>query len=230
MVSDEMTFGRSDFWLDRAVDFWSIVTKTYSVEYSGYENVPEKGPALILSKHQSLLDIPLEGIMLRRAERYGNWVLKESLPGWLDVLGGVRYMRPDDVKKQIRKEKGRLEDEDKREYRKRLIKEMKGYNAASNEYSKWLYKQGEIIVSHPEGTRTKGEMGKMWPDFVNVTRDFSNESGVKIPIIPVGIEYAGWSGFSSRSEIYVRVGKQIDINSDDLMGIVGKEMARLSEL
>jgi 1-acyl-sn-glycerol-3-phosphate acyltransferase len=236
----EMRGNRNDFWADRAVDFWSVATRVYDVKYSGCENIPSVGPALILPKHQYLLDIPLEGLLLRNSGRYGNWVMKDSLSGWLDCLGAIRYMRPDDVKKRVEKNKPRwkLEAEERgedvssyvRKMRRGLIEEMKEFNATSNEYSKWLYGQDEIIVSHPEGTRVRGKLGKMWSDFVDVTRNFSNESGVEIPVIPVGIEYMRRSGVSLRSKIYVRVGERLDINSDDLMGVVGDEMTRSSGL
>jgi 1-acyl-sn-glycerol-3-phosphate acyltransferase len=234
MESERKEGDRIDLWADRAVGFWDVAIKCYNVEYFGLENVPNSGAALVLPKHQYLLDIPLEGIALRNSGRYGNWVMKNSLPGWLDCLGTIRYVRPDDVKKRVKREKAKLDDSFKKAYMKDvgrgLFEEMKEFNTASNEYSKWLYSQGEIIVSHPEGTRVRGKMGKLWSEFIDLTRDFSNESGINIPVIPMGIEYAGWSGFSLRPKIYVRLGKQIDVNSDDLMGIVAFEMAKLSNI
>ena len=55
------------------------------------------------------------------------------------------------------------------------------------------------------------------------------EYGIKIPGIPIGMEYAG-SFWIPRSRVYVRVGEPLDLNTPNLTEILRKEIARLSNL
>src|SRR3989344_5998683 len=78
-----------------------------NIKYRGYECIPKRGPALLLAKHQSGLDIILEGMMLYRyAGRKGNWIMKDPLPKILELYGGVGIRRPRDFRARDR-EQGR---------------------------------------------------------------------------------------------------------------------------
>lgn len=188
-----------------------------NIEYSGYENIPKKGPALLLAKHQHELDIILEGMMLYRyLGRQGNWVMKDSLPKILELWGGIKIRRPKDV---------RVKD---REERRKLLEEAKAYNQAATEYMEWLYTQGEILVAHPEGTRRMGAMGSIRQEIIDFTMGVEGKHAISIPIIPIGLEYV--YSKEHRPQIYVRAGTPLATQTPDLVKKVYDEMKRLSNI
>jgi len=200
----------------------------HNIELSGAESIPKKGPALMLSKHQSIQDILLEGKFLQNnCGRQGNWVMKSGLPLFFDYLGGIKVKRSQDVKKYIRK------NEIKGKERRQLLEETREYNQNAMDYIGWLYRRGEIVVVHPEGTRSKkGRMESLESGLVvpllNFTKAIQEEYGIKIPVIPVGIEYS--SIWRPRSKVYLRAGKPLDITQPNIVQIIEQEIRKLSNL
>ncbi len=199
----------------------------HRIEYSGVENIPKQGPAILLPKHQVLRDIPIEGLFLKyKCKRYGSWVMKASLPGLLYLLGGVPIHRPKDFKKKKerkdlpREEKMALKAERKRKFELSIMDSMG--------YLEWLYTHGEIVVVHPEGTRYPNAMGGAKKTFIEHARQVERECGIKIPAIPVGIEYESFNTLDSK--VCLRAGEPLDLAMPDLVKVVMEEIRKLSNL
>lgn len=205
-----------------AYDFVSIsvdifMNLRYKIECSGSENIPNKGPVLLLPKHQTIEDILIESIFLRKyCKRKGNWMMKPSLPGILDYVGGIKIKRPKDIRKIKNSEE-----------RKRVIIKTREDYEKIKDYIKFLYKNEEIVVVHPEGTRKKGVMGQLKTELINFTKQIQEKYNMTIPAIPIGIEYV--KSFP-KPEIYLRVGKALDITRPDLMDVLEQEIKKLSNL
>ena len=205
-----------------AYDFVSIsvdifMNLRYKIECSGSENIPNKGPVLLLPKHQTIADILIESIFLKKyCKRKGNWMMKSSLPGILDYIGGIKIKRPKDIRK-IKNREERMEV---------IIKAREDYKKIKD-YTEFLYKNREIVVVHPEGTRKKGEMGQLKTELINFTKQIQEKYNMIIPAIPIGIEYV--KSFP-KSKIYLRAGKTLDITRPDLMDVLEQEIKKLSNL
>ena len=69
-----------------------MINSRYNVKFDNVERLQDymdKG-FVMLPKHQSNWDIPLEGMLLKQSiGRYGNYVMKDSLPKVLQYLGGL---------------------------------------------------------------------------------------------------------------------------------------------
>jgi 1-acyl-sn-glycerol-3-phosphate acyltransferase len=160
------------------------------------DRIPASGPALILPKHCSYRDILVEGVLLHRAaRRYANYVMKTGLSAFLELPGGVRIVRPKDIR--------RAKDRDER---RRLLEEARRRNSDTIEYLAWLYRSGECVISHPEGTRHADSMGVLQKEIVEHLKAVEQQSGIRVPMIPVGIEYVPTK---PRSTIHFRVGEPI---------------------
>jgi 1-acyl-sn-glycerol-3-phosphate acyltransferase len=116
------SWGRLNLWLLR----W-VCGLRYRVE--GWEHLPTKGPAVIMSKHQSAWEtIALRGLL--RPDQ--SWVLKQELMripffGW-----GLRYAKSIPI--------------DRSAGRRAVVKVV--------EYGKRYLEEGRLVVIFPEGTRT----------------------------------------------------------------------------
>lgn len=195
----------------------AFILMCHKIECHGRENIPKKGPALLLVKHQSNKDIPLEGYFLNKyCNRYGNWVMKASLPLIFEYIGGIRFKRLKDLKKIRNREKRREE-----------LENAKSMNQNAMNYIEWLYKNNEIVVVHPEGKKYPGEIGEIKKSIISFTKQVQEKYGIEIPIIPIGIEYAG-KGF--RSKVYLRAGNPINFNSNNIEEIIYNEIKTLSNL
>lgn len=194
-----------------------IMHSYHKVQYEGAQHIPEQGPALVIAKHQSLQDIILEGIFLRTyCQRQGNWVMKSRLPGILKYLGGIKVKRPRDLPKD-------------RKQRKKQIQGAKDQNKEANQYIEWLLQQGEIIVAHPEATRSPYRMAPFRKEIFTLAKRVQREHGIEIPVIPLGIEYDP-SIWAPRSRVCVRAGKPSKAVTPGLADKVSKELYSLSNL
>ncbi len=158
------------------------------------DRIPVSGPTLILPKHCSYRDILVEGVLLHRAtRRYANYVMKTGLSAFLELPGGVRIVRPKDIR--------RAKDRDER---RRRLEEARRRNSDTIEYLAWLYRSGECVISHPEGTRHADSMGVLQKEIVEHLVAVEQQSGIRVPMVPVGIEYVPTK---PRSTIHFRVGE-----------------------
>ena len=203
----------------------------YGLETDGIENVPEKGPALILSKHShGLLDAPLLGIAIHNQHgnrgRNANYIMK-SMPFFNYILkkfGGIIIPTARDIKRDS------LGDRD-------MIGEVKTQMNSKYDDIKFAYDKGELIVLYPEGKVVRPGMGKLKDKLIRKTLEMQDEPG-EIPLIPAGIEYDGWIGDKiPKRPARIRIGKPITADAEtardnkkfqELMHEIGSEIGRLS--
>jgi 1-acyl-sn-glycerol-3-phosphate acyltransferase len=188
----------------------------------GAERLPREGPALLLPKHRAYRDIPFEGVVLYRyTGRQGNYVMKVGLWGVLELLGGVKIIRPKDLR--------RLKD---REARRAEIARAREANQRTVDYLSWLYRQGEIVVSHPEGQRYRDGMGPLQKEIIEHLLQVERDLGRPIPMFPIGFQYESLCRPGAR--VFFRVGEPL-LSRDfpevkDLVEVLDQRLRSLSGL
>ena len=192
----------------------------HRISMEGAEYLPRAGTALILPKHRAYRDIILEGVQLYRAtRRLATYVMKAGLYSLLEAPGGIKIVRPKDIRK--------IKD---RDVRRSLIQEAREKNQKTLDYLVWLYRGGELVISHPEGMRFQDEMGSLQKEILEHALHVEKTHGLRIPIIPVGLEYESFSRPFSR--IFFRVGAPIFSNEhadlSELMGVIETRIRTLS--
>ncbi len=161
----------------------------------GEEHLPRQGPALLLPKHRAYRDIPVEGVLLYKiTRRYANYVMKVGLHKLLELSGGIKIVRPKDLRRLKNREK-----------RKAQIRWAREHNQGALDYLAWLYRRGELVVSHPEGMRCQDTIGHLQKEIVEHMLDVEHRHGLRIPIIPIGFEYESYKKPLSR--VYFRIGE-----------------------
>jgi len=171
--------------------------KYHRLVVEGAEHLPGQGSALLLPKHRAYRDIIVEGVVLRAVTgRYATYVMKFGLFSILALVGGVKIVRPKDIR--------RLEDHRARRERIRWARE---HNQATLDYLAWLYQAGEVVVSHPEGMRYQGAMGALQKEIVEHLLQAQQRWGLQVPLIPIGLEYESF--VRPRSRVYVRIGEPL---------------------
>ncbi|MBU0667016.1 MAG: 1-acyl-sn-glycerol-3-phosphate acyltransferase [Nanoarchaeota archaeon] len=134
--------------LRRNNDFYDLLIVVSKILYypfnkikvSGTKNIPKKGPALLLPKHNLVRDVPIEGIIIRNeCRRRAYFVMKDTLPRLLDYAGGIRVRRSKDVK------------ETNYNMNKIIEKHNQKYNNNTLKLVGEAYKKGELVIVHPEG-------------------------------------------------------------------------------
>ncbi len=149
----------------------------YRFEIERNSGIPEDGPVIILPKHQFWTDIPIVSLVFKSLLYF---VAKKELfkypliRDYLSLLGGI----PVD--------------------RKESIKTLRSFR-----YILSLLKIGEKIVIFPEGKYFRHMVGSGKSRLLRMILRFQNDSGVKIPFIPVGIRYGERKGLRRRVEIKV---------------------------
>ncbi|MFA6110056.1 MAG: 1-acyl-sn-glycerol-3-phosphate acyltransferase [Candidatus Latescibacterota bacterium] len=188
----------------------------------GAELLPREGPALLLPKHRAYRDIPVEGVVLYRyTGRYANYVMKVGLWGVLELMGGIKIIRPKDLR--------RLKD---REARRAEITRAREANQRTVDYLSWLYGQGEIVVSHPEGQRYRDGMGPLQKEIIEHLLQVERALGRQIPMFPIGFEYESLR--RPRARAYCRIGEPLLSGeypeAKDLVEVLGQRLRALSGL
>ena len=186
----------------------------------GGEHLPRQGPALLLPKHWAYRDILVEGAVLYQVtRRYATYVMKVGLYGFLELMGGVRIVRPKDIR--------RLKD---REARRARIRRAREENQRTLDYLTWLYGQGEVVISHPEGMRYQDSMGPIHREIIEHLMHAERQFDLRIPLIPVGLEYESFG--RPRSRLYFRVGEALFADQfatlDELADAIGERIRTLS--
>jgi 1-acyl-sn-glycerol-3-phosphate acyltransferase len=212
MTESEFNLRRNDFLASVIRIFAKIVLFSFhQIKMEGLENLPKTGTALLLPKHCTYgRDVTLEGIALHAATgRYASYFMRAIASRFYEWAGGIKIARPKDV---------------------RRVSNYKEINDAAFKYVRQLYLHGEIVVSHPEGTRNKHGMGKLKGGVINHLIEVEKEHGLKIPLIPIGIRFQWyWIPFSC---IDVRIGKPVYTNqfpdSKQLLEYLENQIAKLS--
>ncbi len=186
----------------------------YTINFRNTERLrqlDDKG-FVMLPKHQSALDIILEGMLLKRVlGRYGNYVMKDSLPKWLEYIGGISIVQRPQLKRHINQAKDR-------NVKKQILNNAK-------ERREYVYKmvensllKDEIVVIHTEGKRAY----KM-PFEINIPNlrrllNVQENIGKMIYFVPLNIKYEDKSKYGSSIELIV--GNQIRVADNGLDQLV----------
>ena len=126
---------------------YPLVNSVFSIAFSGQEHLKgleDKG-FLLLPRHESYFDIPLECLYLHQTlGRNAYYLMKSSLPDWLRHLGGIKILRQPDILAAPKEKRRELlaRKEQRPEYVYALVSR--------------LLDVGEIVVIHPEGKGNKG--------------------------------------------------------------------------
>ena len=188
----------------------------------GGHNLPCEGPALILPKHCAYRDILLEGVLLYRlTRRYANYIMKVGLWEILEWMGGVKVVRPKDIR--------RIAD---REQRRAEIRRARAANQQMQGYLDGLYQCGELVVSHPEGMRYQDKLGPLQKEVVEHLIQAEERLEMRVPLIPIGLEYDSYARPGAR--VYFRVDEPLYADSfaniNELMDHLGNRLRVLSGL
>jgi 1-acyl-sn-glycerol-3-phosphate acyltransferase len=149
----------------------------YRIETEMKEALPDRGPVIILPKHQCWTDIPMVSLAFKQLLYF---VAKKELfeypliRNYLSLLGGI----PVDRKQSIR-------------------------TLDSFKYLFSLLRAGEKIVIFPEGTYIRGTVGAGKSRLIQMILRFQEELKDRIPFIPVGIQYGERVGFRRRVAICI---------------------------
>jgi 1-acyl-sn-glycerol-3-phosphate acyltransferase len=149
----------------------------YRIETEWKTTLPDRGPMIILPKHQYWTDIPIISLAFKPLLYF---VAKKELfkypliRDYLSFLGGL----PVD--------------------RKQSIRTLDSFKALVS-----LLRAGEKIVIFPEGTYVRNGVGSGKSRLLEMILRFQSELGYSIPFIPVGIRYGGRSGWRRRVEVCI---------------------------
>ena len=149
----------------------------YRIETEWKTTLPDRGPMIILPKHQYWTDIPIVSLAFKPLLYF---VAKKELfkyplvRGYLSFLGGLPVDRIQSV---------------------RTLDSFKALVS--------LLRAGEKIVIFPEGTYVRNGVGSGKSRLLQMILRFQSELGYSIPFIPVGIRYGGWSGWRRRVEVSI---------------------------
>ncbi|HEY5527062.1 MAG TPA: lysophospholipid acyltransferase family protein [Candidatus Anoxymicrobiaceae bacterium] len=151
----------------------------YNLKYEGETHVPFKGPFILVSNHQTGVDVFAEGLAIRKVlnrSRMLPWAKDDIKHGSEGLLGRILW---------------------------HWLGTIPIDRGATNEAPKAIRKsldhlrKGKIIFVHPEGTRfPPGQLGPFMYGVANLAR------AVPCPVLPVGV----WRRREGDNGIQVRVG------------------------
>jgi 1-acyl-sn-glycerol-3-phosphate acyltransferase len=178
----------------------------YQIETEKKEVLPDRGPAVILPKHQYWTDIPMVSLAFNPLLHF---VAKKELfeyplfRHYLFLLGGIPVDRKDS------------------------IRTLNSFRTLIS-----LLRAGEKVVIFPEGTYFRDRVGSGKSRLLRMILRFQTELEYRIPFIPVGIRYGERVGW--RRRVAIRVGDPLfaERESEDLLLTqqVMEEIGRLSQL
>ncbi len=194
----------------------------HRIVIEGAHHLPREGAGLLLPKHHAYRDIAVEGVLLHRiTKRYASYVMKVGLWGVMEWFGGIKVVRPKDVR--------RIRD---REERRAVIRRARVANQQMQDYLDGLYLQGELVVSHPEGMRYKDELGPLRKEVVEHLMLAEERLGIRVPLVPIGLEYESYARPGAR--VFFRVGEPFYADSfadlNELMNHLEERLRVLSGL
>ncbi|MCD4784695.1 MAG: 1-acyl-sn-glycerol-3-phosphate acyltransferase [Candidatus Eremiobacteraeota bacterium] len=191
----------------------------YDFQLKNVDNIPMEGPAAIIMKHQSWVDIIAAGGIIPRAATYmGKYELMENIFG--DFPGSLLFhigkiINP--FSSWVLRSLGMIPIN--RDNPARMISSFK-------EMRKMLEK-GDCIVVYPEGKVVKNRMGDFKSGLIRMFQRFQKKSGIKIKFVPVGISYGRKHSF--RKKMIVKVGEPMEFDWND-KSATDKIKERVAEL
>jgi 1-acyl-sn-glycerol-3-phosphate acyltransferase len=182
---------------------WLVFSIFYRIEIEWKEVFPDRGPVIILPKHQYWTDIPIVSLSFKPLLHF---VAKRELfeyplvRNYLSLLGGI----PVDRKQSIR-------------------------SLDSFKYLLFLLRAGERIVIFPEGTYFREGVGSGKSRLLQMILGVQNELKYQVPFVPVGIRYGERIGWRRRVEI--RIGHPLFAqNEADALSLTHRVMEEISRL
>jgi 1-acyl-sn-glycerol-3-phosphate acyltransferase len=164
------------------------------LKVEGIENMPTTS-AIYAVKHQKMRDIWCMGAALYRYRSAAAYYpMKESLPEWMTLFGGITIYRPEDIKQLLRKEQNL---EQRALLRRSLERKTKTAFATLSEILSNSHRDASIVIC-PEGHRYNG-VGPLHRNGMNMLL-VAQRDDYHVPVVPVGTEYAG-------KKSYLRIGK-----------------------
>ena len=154
-----------------------VLSIFYRIETEWRTTLPNRGPLIILPKHQYWTDVPVISLAFKPLLYF---VAKKELfkypliRGYLSLLGGL----PVD--------------------RKQSVRTLDSFKILVS-----LLRAGERIVIFPEGTYFRNGVGSGKSRLLQMILKFQSELGDPIPFIPVGIRYGERSGWRRRVEVCI---------------------------
>ena len=175
----------------------------YEIEIERKEAFPDRGPVIILPKHQYWTDIPIVSLSFKPLLHF---VAKKELfeypliRNYLSLLGGI----PVDRRQSIR-------------------------TLDSFKYLLFLLRAGERIVIFPEGTYFREAVGSGKSRLLQMILRFQDELKYRVPFVPVGIRYGERIGWRRRVEI--RIGHPLFAEKEsDAMALTHRVMGEIGRL
>ena len=175
----------------------------YRIETEVKITLPDRGPMIILPKHQYWTDIPIISLAFKsllyfiaKRELFKYPLIRD----YLFLLGGL----PVD--------------------RKQSIRTLDSFRTLVS-----LLRAGEKIVIFPEGTYFRNEMGSGKSRLLQMILRFQLELGYAIPFIPVGIRYGERSGWRRRVDVCIGTPLFADKESDAIP-LTHRAMEEISRL
>jgi 1-acyl-sn-glycerol-3-phosphate acyltransferase len=175
----------------------------YQIEIEWTEGFPDRGPVIILPKHQYWMDIPIVSLSFKpllhfvaKKELFEYPLVRE----YLALLGGI----PVDRRQSIR-------------------------TLDSFKYLHFLLRAGERIVIFPEGTYFREGVGSGKSRLLQMILGFQNELKYRIPFVPVGIRYGERIGW--RRRVKIRIGHPLFAESEaDTLSLTHRVMEEIGRL
>lgn len=179
----------------------------YNLHFEGELPNP---PFVLLPKHQKHQDIILEGLFIHdRFKVPAYWIMRPlPLRFLLEMYGGIVIARAKEIKK------GKYDKEKGKEINQKAMQKVGD-----------VLKKNEIVVIHPEGTRSPNKMRpiKIAKDSV-IDTIIQKQNGKLLPFVPLGIQYEG-------KNIYLRSGEPIFTKeTGELENKISKELQILSNI
>jgi len=180
-----------------------VFSMFYRIETEVKITLPDRGPMIILPKHQYWTDIPIISLAFKsllyfiaKRELFNYPLIRD----YLFLLGGL----PVD--------------------RKQSIRTLDSFRTLVS-----LLRAGEKIVIFPEGTYFRNEMGSGKSRLLQMILRFQLELGYAIPFIPVGIRYGERSGWRRRVDVCIGTPLFADKESDAIP-LTHRAMEEISRL
>lgn len=174
------------------VSFKAYFAVTHRVELEHLERLRglEERGFVLLPRHQSVLDILLECIVLKEGlNRHAFYLMKPTLPDALKYLGGAKVIRQKDC------ERLGVSPE---EYEQR-VRDV-------DEFTAYQLERDDIIITHIEGGRKNGN-GRMKPWPLERLLKIQQRLGKEVPYVPLDVVYGDTPRY--RPSIVVTVGNPL---------------------
>lgn len=151
----------------------------YNLKHTGEEHAPFKGPFIVVSNHQTGVDVFAEGLSIHKTINRSQmlpWAKTEIKKGKEGLLGRILWYWLGTIP---------IDRDATNEAPKAIRKSLE------------LLRKGKIIFIHPEGTRfPPGQLGPFMYGVANLAR------AVPCPVLPVGV----WRRLDGDGGIQVKVG------------------------